>query len=181
MNQIMRTVRIEKLTLNIGAGKEQAILDKGIVLLQSITGLPPVKTITQKRIANWGLRPGLPIGCKITFRKEKAKELAKRLLVARNNLLSKDNFDDNGNVSFGIHEYIDIPDVKYDPKIGIMGLQVSVTLQRPGFRIKRRKIMKRRIPRKHIIPREEAIKFMKDNFAIKIEEEQEQEEGGELR
>jgi large subunit ribosomal protein L5 len=172
----MKEIRIEKLTLNIGAGKEQAVLEKGIALLKNITGLSPVKTITQKRIANWGLRPGLPIGCKITFRREKAKELARRLLLAKNNVLSKNNFDNNGNVSFGIHEYIDIPDVKYDPKIGIMGLQASLTLQRPGFRIKRRKIMKRRIPRKHSISQEESIKFMKDNFTIMIKEEQ---EGGE--
>ena len=112
----MRDVRIEKLTLNIGAGKEQAILEKGLILLKNITGITPVKTVTQKRIANWGLRPGLPIGCKLTFRKDQARELVKRLLVAKSNILSKNNFDDNGNVSFGIHEYIDIPEVKYDLK-----------------------------------------------------------------
>jgi large subunit ribosomal protein L5 len=172
----MREIRIEKLTLNIGAGKEQAVLEKGITLLKNITGLSPVKTMTQKRIANWGLRPGLPIGCKITFRREPARELVKRLLLAKSNLLSKSNFDNNGNVSFGIHEYIDIPDVKYDPQIGIMGLQASLTLQRPGFRVKRRKIMKRSIPRKHNISQEEAIGFMKNNFKIQIKEEQ---EGGE--
>jgi large subunit ribosomal protein L5 len=176
MNSSMRQIRIEKLTLNIGAGKEQAVLEKGMALLKNITGVPPVKTITQKRIATWGLRPGLPIGCKITFRREKARELAKRLLLAKNNLLSENNFDDYGNVSFGIHEYIDIPDVKYDPKIGIMGLQASLTLQRPGFRIKRRKIMKRTIPRKHCIAKADAIKFMKDNFTIAIKEEEAQEE-----
>jgi large subunit ribosomal protein L5 len=175
MNPSMRQIRVEKLTLNIGAGKEQAVLEKGVVLLKNITGLSPVKTITQKRIANWGLRPGLPIGCKITFRKEKARELARRLLSAKSNSLSRNNFDDYGNVSFGIHEYIDIPDVKYDPKIGIMGLQASLTLQRPGFRIKRRKIMKRTIPKKHGIAREEAIQFMKDHFEIKIKEEETQE------
>lgn len=177
-NPEMRSIKVEKLTLNIGAGKDQAVLEKGMILLQNITGFPPVKTVTQKRIANWGLRPGLPIGCKITFRKQKAEELAKRLLAACNNTLSEVNFDENGNVSFGIHEYIDIPQVKYDPKIGIMGLQVSLTLQRPGFRIKRRKIMKRKIPRKHTINKKEAIIFMKNNFAVKLKEEQ---EGGELK
>jgi len=176
MDSPMRQIRIEKLTLNIGAGKEQAILDKGIILMKNITGVNPVKTITRKRIANWGLRPGLPIGCKITFRRGMAAELLKRLLTAKDNLLSKNNFDDNGNISFGIHEYIDIPDVKYDPKIGIMGLQASLTLQRPGFRIKRRKIMKRKIPRCHTISQGDAIKFMKDNFNIKIEEEEAKEE-----
>lgn len=176
MDSSMRQIRIEKLTLNIGAGKEQAVLEKGISLLKNITGLAPVKTTTQKRIATWGLRPGLPIGCKLTFRREQARGLAKRLLLAKRNTLSKNNFDDYGNVSFGIHEYIDIPDVKYDPKIGIMGLQASLTLQRPGFRIKRRKIMKRALPKKHCIARDESIQFMKDNFEIKIKEEEAQEE-----
>ena len=176
MDLLMKQIRIEKLTLNIGAGKDQAVLEKGVQLLKNITGLSPVKTITQKRIAQWGLRPGLPIGCKITFRREPAAALVKRLLMAKNNVLSKNNFDNNGNVSFGIHEYIDIPDAKYDPKIGIMGLQASLTLQRPGFRIKRRKIMKRSLPRDHCISQEEAINFMKNNFAIKLEEDI---EGGE--
>ena len=168
----MKNIRIEKLTLNIGAGKEQAVLDKGLVLLKNITGVAPVKTITQKRIAGWGLRPGLPIGCKITLRKEKAKELIPRLFAARNNFLSETNFDSHGNISFGIHEYIDIPGVKYDHTIGIMGLQVSLTLNRPGFRVKKRKIMKRKVPRKHTIKKVEAIEFMKKNYSIKIEEEQ---------
>lgn len=168
----MRDIRIEKLTLNIGAGKEQAVLEKGLVLLKNITGIDPVKTITQKRIAGWGLRPGLPIGCKITLRREEAAKLAKRLLAAKNSLLSKSNFDEEGNVSFGIKEYIDIPDVKYEPSIGIMGLQASVTLERPGFRVKKRKILKRALPRNHRISRQESIDFMKEHFAIKIKEEQ---------
>ncbi|MFH0870819.1 MAG: 50S ribosomal protein L5 [archaeon] len=168
----MREIRIEKLTLNIGAGKEQAVLDKGLILLKNITGIDPVKTITQKRIAGWGLRPGLPIGCKITLRREEAIKLARRLLAAKNSILSKSNFDEEGNVSFGIKEYIDIPDVKYEPKIGIIGLQASVTLERPGFRIKKRKILKRVLPRNHRISRQESIDFMKKNFTIKIKEEE---------
>lgn len=62
----MRNIRIEKVTLNIGAGKDQNKLDKARLLLKAITGIEPVKTVTQKRIPGWGLRPGLPIGCKIT-------------------------------------------------------------------------------------------------------------------
>ncbi len=58
----MRTIKIEKLTLNIGAGKNQDKLDKGVILLKYLTGMNPVKTVTQKRIPGWGLRPGLHIG-----------------------------------------------------------------------------------------------------------------------
>lgn len=167
----MRDVRIEKITLNIGCGKDQTKLDKGVELLKSITGVVPVKTYTQKRIQEWGLRPGLPIGCKVTLRKQAARELLKRLLDAREFKLEDSQFDDNGNVSFGIHEYIDIPGVKYDPKIGIMGLQVCVTLERPGFRIKRRVIRSKKIPKKQRIAKGEAIQFMAKEYSIKMGEE----------
>jgi large subunit ribosomal protein L5 len=167
----MKQIRIEKLTLNIGAGKEQPVLERGVVLLKQITGIDPVKTITQKRIPGWGLRPGLPIGCKITLRKSLAQTLIRRLLAAKGSTLSRSNFDNEGNLSFGIKEYIDIPESKYDPKIGIMGLQASRTLERPGFRIKKRKVLKRVIPRSHRISREESIGFMKQSFGVKIKEE----------
>jgi large subunit ribosomal protein L5 len=169
----MREIRIEKVTLNIGAGKEQSKLDKGILLLKTITGIEPTKTYTNKRIPEWGLRPGLPIGCKLTLRKKKAIEILKRLFEAKDNKLKINQFDNNGNVSFGIHEYIDIPGVKYDPKIGIMGLEVCVTLERAGYRIKRRRIARRKINRKHIITKEKAMNFIKKEFNIKILGEEE--------
>lgn len=167
---LMRQIRIEKVTLNIGAGKDQDKLKKSIKLLQNLTGITPVKTITQKRIAGWGLRPGLPIGCKLTLRKDKAKKILIRLFQAKENKLSDSEVDNSGNISFGIHEYIDIPEAKYDPDIGIMGLQVSVTLERPGFRIKRRKIMKRKISKKHKISKEDAINYLQKEFKIKLGE-----------
>ena len=166
----MREIKIEKVIMNIGAGKDQSKLDKAVILLKNISGKKPVKTFTNKRIQEWGLRPGLPIGCKLTLRKDEAKELLIRLLDARDNNLTDSQFDDNGNISFGINEYIDIPNVKYDPNIGILGLQVCVTLERPGFRIKRRKFMRRKIPSRHRIKKQEAIDFMKKNFNIKIGE-----------
>ena len=164
----MQQLRIEKITLNIGAGKDQSKLDKGIVLIKAITGIDPIKTVTSKRIPGWGLRPGLPIGCKLTLRKEKALEILKRLLEAKDKKLIESQFDDQGNISFGIHEYIDIPGVAYDPKIGIMGLQVCVSLERPGFRIKRRRMEPKKIPKKHQIRKEDAIKFIQANFGVTV-------------
>jgi len=167
----MREIKIEKLTLNIGAGKDQDKLEKGMKLLKMVTGINPIKTFATKRIPNWGLRPGLPIGCKITIRGEKAKELLKRLLQAKDNVLKESQFDNNGNLSFGIHEYIDIPGVKYDPQIKVMGLEACVTLGRNGFRIKRRRIRAKRISKKHTIKKEEAIEFIQKNFGATIGEE----------
>ena len=167
----MRDIKVEKVTLNIGAGKDQTKLDKGMVLLSVIGSATPVKTVTSKRIQEWGLRPGLPIGCKVTLRKDKSLKIIPRLLEAVDNRLEDSQFDENGNIAFGIHEYIEIPGVKYDPKIGIMGLQVCITLERPGFRIKRRRIMTKKVPAKHKITRDEAISFMAKNFKVKLGEE----------
>jgi len=171
MNQ-MKEIKVEKVTLNIGAGKDQKVLEKGVKLLKNLTGIEPVKTITNKRIQGWGLRPGLPIGCKITLRKEEAEKLIARLVFAKDNVLQEDYFDDNGNISFGIPEYVDIKDAKYDTEIGMAGLQTSITLTRPGFRIKNRKIRPAKVPIKHKISKEEAMEFMKQKFSIKIGEEE---------
>ena len=167
----MKNIRVEKITLNIGAGKDQTRLEKGLVLLNAITNATPIKTITNKRIQEWGLRPGLPIGCKLTLRKDKAIKILSRLLDAVENKLREKQFDNNGNVAFGIHEYIEIPGVKYDPKIGIMGLEVCITLERPGYRVKKRKLLVRKIPSRHRISKQEAIDFMVKNFNTRVEGE----------
>lgn len=164
----MREISIEKVTLNIGAGKDQAKLEKGMKLINNIAGKSPVKTFTKKRIQEWGLRPGLPIGCKLTLRKVGAVELLKKLLEAKDNTLRETNMDNEGNISFGISEYIDIPGVEYDPDIGIMGLQVCITLKRKGFRIKRRALKKCEIPKKDRIKKDESIEFMKKKFNLKV-------------
>lgn len=166
----MKQIKIEKVTLNIGAGKDQSKLEKGILLLNTISNATPVKTITNKRIQEWGLRPGLPIGCKITLRRGTALKLLPKLLDAVENQLSERQFDNNGNIAFGIHEYIGISGIKYDPKIGVMGLEVCVTLERPGYRIKRRRILARKIPAKHRISKQEAMEFMSQKFNVKVGE-----------
>lgn len=168
----IKEVRIEKVTLNIGAGKDTEKLEKAMKLLKSISGQEPTKTTAKKRIPNWGLRPGLAIGCKVTLRKKPARELAARLLQSRDNKLGEEQFDDKGNLSFGIKEYIDIPGVNYDPAIGVTGLEASITLERIGYRIRRRVMKKKKIPQKHRITKPEAISFMKKEFNTQIGEKE---------
>jgi large subunit ribosomal protein L5 len=170
MNQ-MKNIRIEKLTINIGTGKDQKNLERGLKLIKHLTGKEGVKALTNKRIAAWGLRPGLPIGAKITLRGNEAEELAKRFLETKDNVLKESCFDNFGNVSFGIPEYIDIPGIEYNPDIGIMGFQVTITLYRPGYRIARRRLQSRKVPRAHRINKEEAIEFIKKKFNIKVGED----------
>lgn len=170
----MQEIRIEKLTFNIGVGAPGDQLNKAKKLLKQLTGLEPIETSSLKRIPTWGVRPNLSIACKVTLRGKKAEELLKGLLAAKGNQLPKTKFDSNGNFSFGLHEYIDIPGVKYDPSIGIIGFEVAVTLQRPGFRIKRRSMKRSKIPDRHKITREEAIQFVKEKYGTEIVEKESQ-------
>src|SRR3989344_3721924 len=168
----MQQIRIEKLTLNIGTGGPGEKMEKALRLLKSITGAKPVKTTTKKRIAGWGLRPGLNIGCKVTLRGKKAEELFIRLLQAKNNTLSQEKFDEQGNFSFGIAEYLDVPKVEYDIQIGIIGFETAVTLSRPGFRISKRRIYKKKLPKKVHITKEESIDFMRSKYSVTVGEEE---------
>ncbi len=77
----------------------------------------------------------MQIGCKVTIRGKEAEEFVKKALWIRENRLAKYSFDPEGNFSFGIQDYTDFPGMKYDPEIGIFGLDVSVSLSRPGKRV----------------------------------------------
>lgn len=162
---LMREIRIEKVTINIGIGAEQDKIDAAATLLEKMAGKKPVQTLSRKRIATWKIRIGLPLGTKVTLRKKPAIELLQRLLKAVDFKIKKSSFSKNG-FSFGIKEYIDIPGVKYDPKVGIIGMDVCVTLERPGFRIKRRKLESRKVPAKHSISEEDAIKFATEKLGV---------------
>jgi large subunit ribosomal protein L5 len=166
----MKHLKLGKITLNVGAGNDPNNLKKGTILLKHITGLEPIKTVTQKRLQTWGLRPGLPIGCKLTLRGKKAEDLLKRLLSARENTLKEAQFDELGNVSFGIKEYIDIPDITYNPDVGIVGFEVAITLERPGFRIKRRRIKQAKVGKNQIVRKQDSVEFMKSKFNVKVEQ-----------
>ncbi|MBI2106323.1 50S ribosomal protein L5 [Candidatus Woesearchaeota archaeon] len=163
---IMKEIRIEKITLNIGTGEGGNRLQKATKLLQSLTGQTPIEAKAKRRIPTWGVRPGAIIGTKVTVRKN-MEDIISRMLAAVGNKLTMSKIGE-GTFSFGIPEYIEIPGARYDAEIGIIGLGVMVTLKRPGFRIKNRSIMKRKIPKKHLISQEETIKFLQEKFKTKI-------------
>lgn len=164
----MKQIRIEKVTVNMGVGQAGEELNKAATILEKITGSKPVKTLCKVKQPTWEIREGIAIGIKVTLRGEKAELFLKDVLSARDNSLSNKCFDKNGNFGFGIKEYIDMPKIKYDPKLGIRGFDVLVTMERPGYRIKRRKIGKKKIPRKHSVKKEEAIEFIKNKFGVEI-------------
>lgn len=170
-NNPMKEIMIEKVTLNIGTGEAGERLEKAHKLLERISGKKIVKTVTKKRIPSWGVRPGLTIGVKTTLRGSEAVEILKKLFVAVENRVKPSNFDAEGNLSFGMAEYIHIPGVRYDPAVGIMGLDVCVTLKRKGgFRTKRKAYRSAKIGKAHRISIPEAQEFFKNKFGIDVSE-----------
>jgi large subunit ribosomal protein L5 len=164
----MQEVRIEKLTLNIGVGEGGDKLLKAEKVLGEISGRKPIRTTAKKTIRDFGIRKGEPVGCKVTLRGEVSQEMLRRLLGAVEKRLSQASFDGQGNFSFGIKEHIDIPGIKYDPDIGIFGMDVCVALCRPGYSIKYRRRETRRIPRVHRVKKDEAINFMSSKFDAQV-------------
>ncbi len=167
----MKQPRIAKVVVNIGVGESGERLGKAEQLLNKLTGKKPVRTISAHKIPTWNIKKGEPIGCKVTLRGKETFEILKRCLYAKENTLKPGSFDVNGNVSFGIQEYIDIQGIKYDPLIGIFGLNITVNIERPGYRIARRARKTAKVPAKAKTTRDESIEFMKNNFGVKIEEE----------
>ena len=162
----MNEVVIAKATINIGVGEAGEKLSRAMTLIENMTGQTPVKTYSKVTNPEWGIRKRQPIACKVTLRGEKAEDAIKMVLDGINNRLRPSQFDAQGNVSFGIREHIDIPGMRYDPDIGIFGMDLSITFEKPGYRIKRRKIQQKKVPQKHRISKEETMKFMEENFKV---------------
>ena len=161
---MMREIKIEKVVLNIGGTGEK--LEKGFILLKTLSGKKPIKVRATKRIPTWSVRPGLEVGTKVTLRGEKAEELLGKLLPAIDNSLKEKQIRDNF-FSFGIHEYIEIPGVEYIREVGIMGLEVTVVFSRAGKRIEKKKL-KRGKAKRQVVSGEEIKKFMITKFKTTI-------------
>ena len=144
----------------MGCGAEPKKIEKAQKFLEKITDQKPFITHTRKR-TTFGAAKGKPIGVKVTLRKEKAKKILKDTLEAVDNKLKTKQIND-GYFAFGVKESIDLPNVKYDPDIGIVGLDVCVTLERPGFRVKKRGVKKAKIGKKHLITKEQTIEWLKE-------------------
>ncbi|MEM0359800.1 MAG: 50S ribosomal protein L5 [Candidatus Diapherotrites archaeon] len=164
----MREIRISKVVVNMGVGESGEELEKAIKIMQQITGAKIVKTKAKVKLPTWDIRPGLEIGAKTTLRGARALEFLKNALAAKENTLSERNFDNCGNFGFGIREHIELPKTKYDPKLGIRGFDVLVCLERPGYRVKKRKHCRSMVGKKHCISRKEAIAFVKEKLGVSV-------------
>jgi len=160
----MREIKIEKLVLSIGGVGED--LEKGVKLLERLTGKKVKRKKSKKRIPSLGVRPGLEVGCLVTVRGEKAEKFLRKLLAAVEGIRRKQISDNT--FSFGIKEYIEIPGIEYQRDIGILGLDVSVSFFRRGKRVVRKKIKKGKLARKQHVSKEEIINFLKEKFGVEV-------------
>ena len=164
----MKKISLEKVVLNMGLGRSGDIIQTAKMALDHITGKKSTAREAKETQRDWGVRKGEPIGAAVTVRGNDAKELLKRLLEAKGNTVNGKSFDNFGNYSFGIKEHIDIPGVKYDPQIGILGLGISITLTRPGFGIRTRSKHKASVGKSHIIKSQEAKDYLVKEFGVTV-------------
>src|SRR4030067_3721450 len=132
--QPMLKPRIEKVVVNLNVGKSGEPLEKANKVLAEITGQTPVKRKAKKTIRDFGIREGESIAVVVTLRKQKAVDFLKKILPVVDNKVSKSSFDVRGNFAFGLKEHIEIRGVKYDPEIGIFGMDICGYVNHPGQR-----------------------------------------------
>jgi large subunit ribosomal protein L5 len=164
----MLNPRIEKVVVNISVGKSGEPLEKAVTVLKEITGQTPCKRKAKDSIRDFGIRKGESIACIVTLRGKKANEFLKKALPVIDNKIAARSFDAQGNFSFGIKEHIELPGVRYDPDIGIFGMDVCVSVTRPGYRVKNRRNGRSKIGSRHVLTPEESMIYVKDTLGVEV-------------
>jgi len=165
----MKQIHIAKATVNINIGQVGDRVEKAFSLLQKLTDKDPIRVESGDGAKSFGVREGLNVGAMVTLRGEEAREFLEKVLPAVDEI-SASAFDGQGNFSFGISEYIDVPGVDYDADIGMMGFEVAVNLERPGYRLKKRDHKPNAIGNEHKVSDEEGREFVEDNFEVEVTE-----------
>ncbi len=163
----MKKPRIAKVTVNIAIGQSGERLQKAARVLEELTGQKPVFRKAKKTIRAFGVRKGENIAAMVTLRDERAMVFLEKALEAVGRRVKRSSIDEHGNVGFGVEEHILIPGVRYDPEIGILGMDVVITVERPGYRITRRKRARRkRVPRRHRVTPEETMVLLNQLLGV---------------
>ena len=132
---VMEVPKLEKIVVNMGVGEAKEnvkILDSAVADLQVITGQKAIITKAKKAVANFKIREGMPIGCKVTLRGERMYEFLDRLVnlalprVRDFRGVSADAFDGRGNYALGIKEQLIFPEIEYDKIDKVRGMDVIV-------------------------------------------------------
>jgi len=167
-SNVMQKPQIAKVVVNMSIGKSGEVLQKAIKVFQQLTDQRPCMRKAKKTIRDWGITKGTPIACVGTLRGENAVNFLKKAFDTVRNRLPKSSFDSNGNFSFGIREHIEIPGVRYDPTLGIFGMDICVTMEKPGYHVKKRRILKSKVGRRQMLNREESMAYIKEVFSMDL-------------
>jgi large subunit ribosomal protein L5 len=166
----MRKPKVATLILHSNVGESGEPLERVKKIIESIGEMKTVETRAKRTFREFGIRKDEPIGALVTIRdQKKIMKLIPRLLDVRDNKVARKSFDKEGNFAFGIKEHIDISGTKYDPNLGVTGLDVQIRLERPGYRVKRRFRSPKKIPMRHRISKEEAIAFAETELGIIVD------------
>jgi len=162
----MREPRVEKVVVHMGVGQGGRELAQGEEILAEVTGQDPVRTTAKNTEPDFDIREGDPIGAKVTLRDDAAVEFLETALSFVD--LSRKQFDGTGNFSFGVAEHTEFPSQEYDPTVGIYGLDVTVNLVRPGYRVAKRDQASRSIPSNHRLTVADAVTYVEDTFDVEV-------------
>jgi len=163
-----RAIRVIKVVVNAGVGESGEPRTKAEKVLQMVTHQKPVATKAHSTNRDFGIRADQEIGAKVTLRGGVAVEFLQRAFDARDRQLDSDSIDRNGNFSFGVADYTDFTGMKYDPAIGIHGMDVAVELGRGGYRVRNRRIQSRPLPKALRSTREETRTFLTSAFGVTL-------------
>lgn len=166
--QPMLKPRIDKVVVNLNIGKSGEPLERASKVLKELTNQTPAKKQARKTIRDFGIRKGESIACVVTLRKQAAIDFLKKVLPVIDNQISRSSFDKRGNFAFGVKEHIEIAGVRYDPDVGIFGMDVCVSVNRPGYRVRNRRKQKTHVGSKHLLTPEESIVFVGQSLGVEI-------------
>lgn len=162
--------RVEKVVLNCAVGEGGAKLEKAMKIIESIVNQKPEVRKAKKTIRGFGIHRGEPIALRVTLRKQAAEQFLPKALAAVNNKIKLSSIDKDGNFSFGIKEHLDIPGTRYNPELGIVGMDITVHMSKPGYRVVKRRIRPAKVGRRQRVSVTETVEFLK-SIGVEVVEE----------